>query len=631
MYDQKVPSLAKKFLCIVNRENIEFAAQVSSYFAIPGEYLSVFEFPFVSASKPEDVDFSDSMDIHALSRQRAVELSAYINNVQARIGTYENILLIGLTDEQKSFLDFVEDSNIIELNSSEEIAFQLDPFLPNVKEKLYCKKKDILYGLAQAIKTNCILQIDENADDINSNFQGVEGLVVVENVSNVSGILAINYATAIGADIYTIPAIEQTENHISLLIQRWKAGENSDYETLKEIVDSRIGTLDLSKFRFVTFFTEGVPYSVIIGNHLPISYVHLRKRPDHFIINNIIAENVKQFGSAVIFSPEKFEQEEVNDLDASFESKKIFVKKILGELATSRNLSKSLEFYPYDIYHIVSHGGQVTGSNIEQVFNDDEGTEHTVVYDFILGFALGSIDDKVEVLEIIYPRKLNGLDFHSEERKAKEYPHELFTTMYKAIYDHPKDKVKTLQKNKVIVDSSGITCNDFTFHGMIQYLAGDGIPFIFNNTCWSWSKMADSFLTSGCRGYIGTCWRIENKIAVSCATSFYQYSFEMPICQALYIASKNSEGTASENVYVFWGLHFSTLKTADSAEDSRENVYQNLEKGKEVWTRKLKENLSENQKSTIMDIIYWLANEIKAAFNKDDFKKLFEKFLNRMK
>ncbi|WP_316741279.1 hypothetical protein [Pedobacter antarcticus] len=630
MYNYEVPSLNKSFLCVINRENIELAAVISSYFAVSGEYLSVFDFPFVSAPKPEDVNFSDNIDIHALSRQRAVELSAYINNVQARVGTYENILLVGLTDEQKSFLNFVEGSNIIDLNTIDEISFQLDPFLPNEKGKFSCKKSDVLYGLSQAIKTNCILQFDENVETIDYSFNDREGLVIIENVDNISGVIAINYATAIGADVYIVPSIEQTEGQIALTIQLWKSGDNTAYETLEELVKSRLGGLDLSVFRFITFFTEGLPYSVIIGNHLPLSYVHLRKRPDHFIINNIIAENVKQFGSAVIFSPEKFDQEEVNDLDSIFASKKVIVKKINGKQATSRNLSRSIEFYPYDIYHIVSHGGQVSGSTIEQIFIDDNGTEHTVVYDFILGLAPGDIDDKIEVTEIIYPRKLNGLDFHSEDRKAQNYPHELFITMYRAIFERPKDKMKTLNENKVIVDSSGITCADFTFHGLIQYLAGDGIPFIFNNTCWSWSRMADSFLSIGCRGYIGTCWRIDNKVAISCATSFYQYSFEIPICQALFIASKNAGGTESEDIYVYWGLHFSTLKNADSLEESRANVYQNLEKGKEVWKRKLAENLSENQKITIKNIIYWLADEIKNNFNNSDFEKLFKKFLGKM-
>jgi hypothetical protein len=75
-------------------------------------------------------------------------------------------------------------------------------------------------------------------------------------------------------------------------------------------MEERIGSIPFQKFNFATFFTTGFPYSLIIKNCIPCSYVDLNLRPDLFIMHNLLYEEKGRFAGAVVFCPEFFIDEE---------------------------------------------------------------------------------------------------------------------------------------------------------------------------------------------------------------------------------------------------------------------------------------------------------------------------------
>ncbi len=95
---------------------------------------------------------------------------------------------------------------------------------------------------------------------------------------------------------------------------------------------------------------------------------------------------------------------------------------------------------------------------------------------------------------------------------------------------------------------------------------------VFNNTCFSSSEVAKFFLFNGARAYIGTLWGIDNNAAVLGAKTFYTEAFSGTILGTFYDAVNAIRETHSRNVYMYWGLHFTTLTRGTSVERSRRDV-----------------------------------------------------------
>ena len=145
-------------------------------------------------------------------------------------------------------------------------------------------------------------------------------------------------------------------------------------------------------------------------------------------------------------------------------------------------------------------------------------------------------------------------------------------------------------------------------------------PVVFNNTCWSWSDISSSFLNSGAKGYIGTLWAVENKIAKEIAEKFYSIVFTKPIIYALYDASKIGCGTSSENIYVFWGLHLAKVTPGTSLDKSRSKVMGNIIAAHTQWRDNVKGVNNDFTKSEIHRLLRWHLKEIKSLFFKDWLK-----------
>jgi hypothetical protein len=63
-------------------------------------------------------------------------------------------------------------------------------------------------------------------------------------------------------------------------LHEWKAnGNNSHRQTVENAVNKRINGTSFHNFEYATFFTNGLPYSLVLENVVPCSYVHLSIRP----------------------------------------------------------------------------------------------------------------------------------------------------------------------------------------------------------------------------------------------------------------------------------------------------------------------------------------------------------------
>lgn len=206
-----VPNLDSKFCCVVNYKEYILGALVSSYI-YSGRYTPFFEFSEVSTE--QDLIDSNFIDEHQISRSRSRIFNIRVNNCISRMRECETIILIGLSEEQKSYLNFPQNISVIEINDEQDVENYLLGFAVE-KEKLKCTTEKILESLYYALQNNFRLELDDYATTTieNLNQEKENGLIVIEHHNDTSTIVAINYASSINATIKIInpPKIEESE------------------------------------------------------------------------------------------------------------------------------------------------------------------------------------------------------------------------------------------------------------------------------------------------------------------------------------------------------------------------------------------------------------------------------------
>ena len=587
-----VPHLSSDFFCIVDRDNIELAAVISSYLASYGTYIPFFEYPTTTIGKVFGDD--TTRDKHEMSRRRAYLFGRAANNAFSQMNGTENLILAGLSAEQRSFLTLdYPDVNIIDVPDVQTAEFALSAF-SGKKKILPCRPSEVLTGLYVALKFGWVLRIDEMAIPIVQVPDEGGGLIVLEAIPSVGSVIAVNYACVVGADMRIVDALVPGEtDEIKYCIEQWKgakrkvgAGEH-ERAVLEEKVNSRVGMVDFSKYSFCTFFTCGLPYSTILGNVAKFSYVNMLWRMDRFLMNAILSERERRAWSAVVFSPQKFgEMEETTTAIAALSGRNHYVKSLLGRAATAFNLNSHVEDYPYDLLHICSHGGDVEGEycSFELEYS---GVKHKMEFDLVRSFHFGGPGIHVPITTKMYWRRFDEKDWGSPRYQAEGgIDPELFIRFREQLEcsDHNGEIHGTV---RTVPDSSCVRCVDFPFLGMFEVCAAGYLsPFVFNNSCWSGYEMAEPFVEGGARGYIGTLWSVNTVVAAEVGQDFYQNVFGSTILEAFYSAVKKTIGKGEENVYIYWGLHFSTISVGEGAEKTGEKLAMWLTKRFIGWIKK---------------------------------------------
>src|SRR5437773_890687 len=96
----KPPVFDQRWVGIATDAQAHLAAVVSSHLSAAGQYLALFEFPSIPIAQAPVLDYTaDGAFAQLLGRRSA----GWINNALAGIQP-ERILLLGLTEEEKSYL-----------------------------------------------------------------------------------------------------------------------------------------------------------------------------------------------------------------------------------------------------------------------------------------------------------------------------------------------------------------------------------------------------------------------------------------------------------------------------------------------------------------------------------------------
>jgi inorganic pyrophosphatase/exopolyphosphatase len=117
-----VPLINTSFICIVNRNRSDLAAIISSYLINDNNYLPLFEFRIALVAKTEVIVEENSNNY--ISQVKTLEFAIKIKNIIRTSHRNATIILAGLTENQKSYLDY-KGGNLIEIEEIDDVDCQM--------------------------------------------------------------------------------------------------------------------------------------------------------------------------------------------------------------------------------------------------------------------------------------------------------------------------------------------------------------------------------------------------------------------------------------------------------------------------------------------------------------------------
>jgi len=534
----------KRAICITN--DCLMACLISNYFNKKNEYFSVFNFPNVK----NDGSLIDKIcgEINQIfASNRIIKLSP------------DFIILAGLSIFQKSLFSKFE--NKIFIDTIDEIESKLTDF-NNFDGYIYCKEDDLLKALYIAKKDNKKICIKNDAPFLELARSKKTAISVMENMIDVDSIISINYISSIGSDLSLIPSLSKSQLGD---VKKYLFDSGDKIDVNNKIICNlctELKDINFENYRRAIFFTDDVPYGLLINNIIPNSHV-FRDRASYFIFDNLFSVEYRDvFFSFLNFSI--FENDESGNILKLFKKFGFYAKNLSKQEGSSTryNFVNYTGQFPYDILHIGSHGGHLSGNFVTRNFIDENGKKHVLEYYEIMDFEnTGHRDNNGERLigvtsKFIFLR-LDGYKWNSDELKDASIDKTAFKHIEK-LTDHNEDKTISVKHIGYIPYSSYIECLDNVHQGNFHYLAGQTSPIVFNNSCSSWDEIANSWIGVGVRGYVGTLWNIGDNTAKYSAEFFYRLILKnnAEIVCAVHDINKRIKNEKYKNIYIFWGLPF---------------------------------------------------------------------------
>ncbi len=598
------PKIEKRWTCIAHYKATALAAQLSSYFSKPGVYFPVFLFPGVSQAFQE-IPTKDGYFGQVIGKRAAT----HINNCLAHIQP-NRIILLGLSDDAQSYVRAVLPANTLVVVNTEEELLKM-PFAAETSQPFKCKHSEAIQGLITAKRERRPLAFDDSAPALPAKqTMGSNGLVVIENDFEVSEVAIANYATSIGADVVIVDPIDRLEiQSLPRQLQTWSKDRSSQaLKDVKRKIADRVKDIDFTRYEFATFFTTGLPFGLILRNIIPFTHVLNGPYCGLVIANAILAENAPPLiGSAVTFAIEEFAQDETPEVADLLDANNFLVAPLIGRHATNANLNDFGTYFPYDLLHISSHGGETDGYFVKHPFKDRDGNDHTVEYFEVVSFSLeAAVDpDNVKV-----ERKMIFVavdDISWADRPLSRYPNYVGADMMQALRED--NKVKRTPVSIPIALSCHIQCYQSFHQGMFDFVGAYATPIIFNNSCSSSHELAAWILAAGARSYLATLWNIGSKTATQCAITFYKTLLtDGSLLKAFSTMLASIPNKQYKDIYILWGLHFTTLRCPPQKSDH--NIIAGLLAMFEIYRSRMLTTQEEELRRNIFPILRFLLTEL---------------------
>jgi len=591
----KVPSICKDAVCIAGDPLI--GAQISSYFNLDDEYFVLIEPPRMKRS-----DYTNEI----------IRRSNVVSRLKPKF-----TILAGLEEEALSkFQNIFHPRETIILNLGDNIDDKLSPIRNfTFKTEIFCRTEDICLGLLIAKNLKARLNIDDTAHPIEQQFPYFslksKHYIILDDHTEIAPIISANYAFSLSANLTFFPQISDdiVEKVYDNLQCRTSLGDLPRGKIAKIEIDELSAELyklkkSLKDAEFTTYITLGLPYGYFF---IDIPSTHLFSKPDLGIsIFNCLYfnSNISITRSAVVLDPGYFEDSETKLIMDKLGSSGVGSILLSGEEVDGLLVGNYFEYFPYDLFFICSHGGEIPGKRLTIKFNDRNENSHTIVIDHAMDFSFtgeGEGDqEKVALKKFTGFVELDGIAFRSEESKSTNDTSYVLEDFFKisegdweVLESHDVSYVKNCNTIKL---KNGLCMLGF------HCVGGEEFPIIINNSCVSFYGWGLASMFGGARGYIGTLTNVDTIVAKQLAENlFLNFSERKPLPLLLWEIQNEIISNPNDRVYIHLGCHFNSIKfpMADTTETVKKLLSIYIERWKDTLNEIENDELVQNRNRII--------------------------------
>jgi len=147
------------------------------------------------------------------------------------------------------------------------------------------------------------------------------------------------------------------------------------------------------------------------------------------------------------------------------------------------------------------------------------------------------------------------------------------------------------------------------------------IPILkHNNTCSSSHGLDAMFINAGARAYIGTLWSVGTESATVAANAFYDEAVRTgSVLDGMMAIHEALARGKYANTYIYWGLHFGSLRIPETKSDER--LLQVLVRECFLWMKKIAATKDAELKRHSIPVARFLLGVITSSFNPERLAK----------
>lgn len=531
--------------CLIT-DNPRLAAEISSRFNSDQEYFVIIEAPRVM--RPDGN--SEVMRC---------------NNAIARLNP-KKIFLGALDDDCLKVLRklFPEDMTVI-VNTPSDLDRELRGMGERIPtEVIECTEAELIYGIllskAHKKRLRLVASAKSLEQDYHAEFSSRSHLILIDTLEGMAPVITANLAFSSNA--YVKIQIGPHKEHAreigdDILKSKDTRDVNIRTSALEALDDFRIKSsfaLDTSQYSFVTYVTLGVPYGYFFPEkpsaHLfayPCLGLAVFSEVYFFLRQGVIK-------AAVIIDPGSFEDCETEELLKWLRFHAVPTLDLVGKSANVRTVESCVQFFPYDLLFVCSHGGEVNGERVCIKWKNPSGNEDEFVFDFILQIVppSGAINNetKLKVEQHVRPISYGG------KRLRDSNAEEGFLLKF---LKTPANEWKVVSREeRSVPGASAIFLKGGHCTFSFRTLASDGYPVVINNGCWTFHELGKNISYAGARAYIGTLFPIANGKAKDFALKLFRKArIQETLPVTIWRIQNEVYAQEADRPYIFVGCHFS--------------------------------------------------------------------------
>jgi hypothetical protein len=385
-------------------------------------------------------------------------------------------------------------------------------------------------------------------------------IVVCEEGEELSQVIAANYAFALDAGLFLIPAVDDGLEE-ELLEGFYRVQDRGDIAPaekqarLRQELLNLCGSIPVPEGGSITFVGK-LPFGFAYPEH---PSTHLFEYPDLgcAVVNGFSAEQRRRptIGAVVLVDPGATPAAEIQAAIDLLEPPGAFIRVYQDRAANVRHVSEMLEHFPFDLLIIATHCGDSSGYRWTYEFTDSEGLHRTVVVDVAVGFQHTDDPEMLKVGHFYRFISVDGVDWTDRAAKSKLYVGKVIHDFNERLNEGPS-KFGPIAKETVdrVVGSSAMMMSDSNLLFAQHTIANMGTPIIINNACLSWHRLAASMMYAGARAYVGTLFPVLSSEAAEVVTKVLDEHWGKPLAVAVWSAQRELYGANLRRPYVVAGV-----------------------------------------------------------------------------